>query len=194
MFVASGVGPFSGQSPFPDYAPDKIAYAITVTWRRGAAPLRHSMRRLAKHKYLLGEATWRAPGLGTPHSHCVWAEDIWVKFPNLKRLVDEISARLVARRACRQGQAQVQDRVRRGSQEGHVQAHGREGRLMNSGEQKPKGGGRRRLRRTPKSQVDPAALDEVRALLTDRPRRCVAHRACPHSRRAPRISRCSPSK
>jgi len=33
-------------------------------------------------------------------------------------------------------------------------------------------GGRRRPPRTPKGrQIDPAALDEVRALLTDRPRR-----------------------
>ena len=43
---------------------------------------------------------------------------------------------------------------------------------MKAGEQQPKTGGRRRPPRTPKGrQVDPAALDEVRALLTDRPRR-----------------------
>ena len=43
---------------------------------------------------------------------------------------------------------------------------------MNAGEQQPKTGGRRRPPRTPKGrQIDPAALDEVRALLTDRPRR-----------------------
>ena len=43
---------------------------------------------------------------------------------------------------------------------------------MNAGEQQPRTGGRRRSPRTPKGrQVDPAALDEVRALLTDRPRR-----------------------
>jgi formate dehydrogenase beta subunit len=43
---------------------------------------------------------------------------------------------------------------------------------MNAGEQQPMTGGRRRPPRTPKGrQIDPAALDEVRALLTDRPRR-----------------------
>ena len=43
---------------------------------------------------------------------------------------------------------------------------------MNAVEQQPKSGGRRRPPRTPKGrQIDPAALDEVRALLTDRPRR-----------------------
>ena len=43
---------------------------------------------------------------------------------------------------------------------------------MKAGEQQPKAGGRRRPPRTPKGrQIDPAALEEVRALLTDRPRR-----------------------
>ena len=43
---------------------------------------------------------------------------------------------------------------------------------MNALEQQPKTGGRRRPPRTPKGrQIDPAALEEVRALLTDRPRR-----------------------
>jgi len=43
---------------------------------------------------------------------------------------------------------------------------------MNVGEQQHMTGGRRRSPRTPKGrQVDPAALDEVRALLTDRSRR-----------------------
>jgi formate dehydrogenase len=43
---------------------------------------------------------------------------------------------------------------------------------MNAGEQQPKTGGRRKPPRTPKGrQVDPAALEEVRALLTDKPRR-----------------------
>ncbi len=43
---------------------------------------------------------------------------------------------------------------------------------MKAAEQQPKTGGRRRPPRTPKGrQIDPAALDEVRALLTDRPRR-----------------------
>jgi NADH:ubiquinone oxidoreductase subunit F (NADH-binding)/NADH:ubiquinone oxidoreductase subunit E len=43
---------------------------------------------------------------------------------------------------------------------------------MNAGEQQRANGGRRRPPRTPKGrQIDPVALDEVRALLTDRPRK-----------------------
>src|SRR3984885_6484154 len=81
MFVASGVGPYSGQSVhFRNFAPDKIEYAIN---RYAFEAQRHFGildARLAGQKYMLGENTW-------------------VKFPNLKRLVDEISARPAAQRA-----------------------------------------------------------------------------------------------
>ena len=101
MFVASGVGPYSGQLVhFKVYAPDKIEYAIN---RYAFETQRHFGildARLAKQKYMLGDTytivdmdVWgwaRLMPLGEP---------AWTKFPNLKRLVDEVSARPAAQRA-----------------------------------------------------------------------------------------------
>jgi GSH-dependent disulfide-bond oxidoreductase len=101
MFVASGVGPYSGQLVhFRVYAPDKIDYAIN---RYAFETQRHFGildARLAKQKYLLGD-TYTIVDMD------VWGwarlmplgEAAWPKFPNLKRLVDEISARPAAQRA-----------------------------------------------------------------------------------------------
>jgi GSH-dependent disulfide-bond oxidoreductase len=103
MFVASGVGPYSGQSVhFRNAAPDKIEYAIN---RYAFEAQRHFGildARLAKHKYMLGDtytivdmAVWGWARL----IPMVLGEAAWAKFPNLKRLVDEISARPAAQRA-----------------------------------------------------------------------------------------------
>jgi GST-like protein len=103
MFVASGVGPFSGQSVhFRHYAPEKIHYAINRYMYEAQRHYGILDARLAKHKYLVGEAygivdmaVWGWARL-IPHA---LGEDYWAKFPNLKRLVDEISARPAAQRA-----------------------------------------------------------------------------------------------
>ncbi|HZT24417.1 MAG TPA: glutathione S-transferase N-terminal domain-containing protein [Pseudolabrys sp.] len=103
MFVASGVGPFSGQSVhFRHYAPEKIEYAINRYMYETQRHYSIVNERLGKHKYMVGDA------------YCIvdmavwgWArlipnalgENFWPKFPNLKRLVDEISARPAAARA-----------------------------------------------------------------------------------------------
>ncbi len=103
MFIASGVGPYSGQSVhFRNAAPDKIEYALN---RYAFEAQRHFGildARLAKHKYVLGDtytivdmALWGWARL-VP---MVLGEGAWAKFPNLKRLVDEISARPAAQRA-----------------------------------------------------------------------------------------------
>ena len=103
MFVASGVGPYSGQSVhFRTYAPEKNPYAIN---RYAYEAQRHFGildARLAKSRYLLG-------GTYTIVDMDVWGwarlipnvlgEGGWDKFPNLKRLVDEINARPAAQRA-----------------------------------------------------------------------------------------------
>jgi GST-like protein len=103
MFVASGVGPFAGQSVhFRNYAPEKIPYAIN---RYVYEALRHFgilNDRLGKQKYMVGDAY-------SVVDMAVWGwarlipvsvgEENWAKFPNLKRLVDEISARPAAARA-----------------------------------------------------------------------------------------------
>lgn len=103
FFVASGVGPFAGQSVhFRSYAPEKIEYAMN---RYAYEAQRHFGildARLAKRKYVLGDAY-------TIVDMAVWGwarlvpaalgEQAWAKFPNLKRLVDEISARPAAKAA-----------------------------------------------------------------------------------------------
>ena len=90
MFVASGVGPYSGQSVhFRMYAPEKNEYAIN---RYAFEAQRHFGildARLAKQKYMLGDtytivdmAVW-GWARGMP---IVLGEAAWAKFPNLKRL------------------------------------------------------------------------------------------------------------
>jgi GST-like protein len=103
MFVASGVGPFSGQSVhFRNYAPEKIEYAINRYMYEAQRHYAILDARLAKQKYMLGEtytivdmAVWGWARL-IPNA---LGEGYWAKFPNLKRLVDEISARPAAARA-----------------------------------------------------------------------------------------------
>ena len=103
MFVATGVGPYSGQSVhFKNYAPEKQSYAIN---RYDFEAERHYGildRRLAAVPYMLGEtytivdmAVWgwaqRIP--------LVRGENTWRDMPNLSRLVNEIDARPAAERA-----------------------------------------------------------------------------------------------
>ena len=121
MFVASGVGPFSGQSVhFRHYAPEKIPYALNRYMYEAQRHFGILDARLAKQKYMVGDtyaivdmAVWGWARL----IPTALGEEDWAKFPNLKRLVDEISraAGGGARQRTAQ-QAQVQDRVRRGSQ------------------------------------------------------------------------------
>jgi GST-like protein len=103
MFVASGVGPFSGQAVhFKHHATEKVGYAHN---RYQFEALRHYgivNDRLAKHKYMVGE-TYTIVDMD------VWGwarmvpfilgDDAWAKLPNVKRLVDEISARPAAVKA-----------------------------------------------------------------------------------------------
>ena len=103
MFVASGVGPYSGQSVhFRAYAPDKIDYALN---RYAYEAQRHFGildARLTKQKYMIGDTytivdmdVWGWARL----MPTVLGDAAWAKFPHLKRLVDEIGARPAAQRA-----------------------------------------------------------------------------------------------
>ena len=103
MFVASGIGPYSGQLVhFRTYAPEKNEYAIN---RYAFEAQRHFGivdARLAKHKYMVGDTytivdmdLWGWARLIPMFS----GEAAWAKFPNLKRLVEEISAQPAAQRA-----------------------------------------------------------------------------------------------
>jgi GSH-dependent disulfide-bond oxidoreductase len=103
FFVSSGVGPYSGQSVhFRNYAPEKIAYAINRYAFEAGRHFGIINTRLAKNKYMLGDTytivdmnVWGWARL-MPN---ILGEGAWGKFPNLKRLVDEISARPAAQRA-----------------------------------------------------------------------------------------------
>ena len=102
MFVASGIGPFTGQYVhFKTYAPEKIAYA---TNRYEFEALRHWRivdERLGKNKYMVGD-TYSVVDMAL----WGWARllpnilgDQAAKFANVKRLVDEITARPAAQKA-----------------------------------------------------------------------------------------------
>jgi GSH-dependent disulfide-bond oxidoreductase len=103
MFVASGVGPFAGQSVhFRHYAPEKIDYATNRYVYEARRHFGILDARLSKHRYMLGDtytivdmAVWGWARL----IPTVLGETAWAKYPNLKRLVDEISARPAAQRA-----------------------------------------------------------------------------------------------
>jgi len=98
-----GLGPMAGQNHhFNMYAPEKIPYAIN---RYAFEARRHAGildGRLAKHKYMLGEAytivdmnVWGWARI-LPN---VLGDGAFDKYKNLKRLVDEISARPTAQKA-----------------------------------------------------------------------------------------------
>ena len=103
MFVASGVGPFAGQSVhFRNYAPETIPYAINRYMYEAQRHFGILDARLAKRNYMLGDtytivdmAVWGWARL----IPTVLGETAWAKFSNLKRLVDQISARPAAQRA-----------------------------------------------------------------------------------------------
>ena len=103
FFVASGVGPFAGQSVhFRNYAPEKIQYAVNRYMYEAQRHFGILDARLAKQKYMLGDTytivdmnVWGWARL-MPN---VLGEGAWDKFKNLKRLVDEVSARPAAQKA-----------------------------------------------------------------------------------------------
>ncbi len=103
MFIASGIGPFSGQSVhFRNFAPEPKVYALNrydfEAWRHWRILEAH----LAKNHYMLGDAY-------TLVDMALWGwarvvpfvlgVDPWAQLPNVKRLLDEINARPAAQRA-----------------------------------------------------------------------------------------------
>jgi GST-like protein len=103
MFVATGIGPFSGQAVhFRHHATEKIAYANTRYQFEAQRHYGIANERLATRRYLVGDTytiadmdLWGWARM-VPY---ILGEDAWAKFPNVKRLVDEINARPAAQRA-----------------------------------------------------------------------------------------------
>ncbi len=103
MFIASGIGPYSGQAVhFKHFAPEPKAYAVN---RYDFEAQRHwnlVEARLAKHRYMLGDvytivdmAVW---GWARAVPFFLGAQ-AWEALPNVKRHLDVISARPAAQRA-----------------------------------------------------------------------------------------------
>jgi GSH-dependent disulfide-bond oxidoreductase len=103
MFVATGVGPYSGQAVhFIHYAPEPKAYAVQ---RYSFEAQRHwgiVDAQLAKHRYMLGDtytlvdmAVW---GWARAAAR-VLGEEAWGKLTHVKRHLDEINARPAGIRA-----------------------------------------------------------------------------------------------
>ncbi|MFN0315232.1 MAG: glutathione S-transferase family protein [Burkholderiales bacterium] len=98
MFVASGIGPYSGQAVhFRHYAPEPKEYALNRYDFEAERHWKIIDERLGKGRYMLG-ATYTIADMA------VWGwarlvplvlggEENWAKLPNLKRLLDEINAR-----------------------------------------------------------------------------------------------------
>lgn len=101
MFVASGVGPFSGQAVhFRVVAPEPKEYALN---RYDFEAQRHWQiieDRLGDNRYMLGDdysivdmAIWGWARMGP---FVLDDKELWDRMPNLKRLLDEINARPAA--------------------------------------------------------------------------------------------------
>ncbi|MBM6596703.1 glutathione S-transferase family protein [Microvirga pudoricolor] len=103
MFIASGMSPFSGQAVhFRHFAPETVPYAQNRYSYEAERHYRVLDDRLKDRRYLVAEtytiadmAMWGWARV-TPF---VMGDDAWSKFPNLKRLVDEINERPAAIRA-----------------------------------------------------------------------------------------------
>src|SRR5436190_12543325 len=103
MFVAGGVGPFAGQSVhFRNHAPEQIPYAVNRYMYEAQrhfgildARLARQARMVRGTYTIVDMAVWGWARL-IPN---VLGEPAWAKFPNLRRLVDEIGARPAAQRA-----------------------------------------------------------------------------------------------
>ncbi|WP_027921796.1 glutathione S-transferase family protein [Pseudomonas sp. URMO17WK12:I12] len=103
MFVATGIGPYSGQTVhFKHYAPEPKDYAVTrytfEAWRHWTI----INDRLANLPYMLGNeytlvdmAVW-GWARAVPF---ILGDEAWGKLSNVKRLLDEINARPAAQRA-----------------------------------------------------------------------------------------------
>jgi GSH-dependent disulfide-bond oxidoreductase len=103
MFVASGVGPYSGQAVhFKHYAPAGLDYPLNRYRYEAQRHYDILDTRLATRRYMLGD-------IYTIVDMAVWGwarvlpfvlgESAWEKLPHLQRLFDEISARPAAVRA-----------------------------------------------------------------------------------------------
>jgi GSH-dependent disulfide-bond oxidoreductase len=103
MFVASGVGPFSGQAVhFRHHAPEPKGYALNRYDFEAERHWKIIDDRLARQAHMVGPkysiADMCVWGWARLVPHVLGNAQAWSQFPNLKRLVDEINARPAAAR------------------------------------------------------------------------------------------------
>jgi GST-like protein len=103
MFIASGIGPFSGQAVhFKRYAPEQVPYAVA---RYDFEAHRHwglLNDRLATRRYLVGDAYSIVDMAMWGWARAIpfiFGDEGYAALPNVKRLFDEINARPAAARA-----------------------------------------------------------------------------------------------
>ena len=103
MFVATGIGPYSGQAVhFTHHAPEKLAYAINRYQFEARRHYGILDARLANHRYILGDTYTIVDMAAWGWSRLIgfmMGADAWARLPNLRRLLDEINARPAAQRA-----------------------------------------------------------------------------------------------
>jgi GST-like protein len=103
MFIATGMGPYSGQAVhFKHFAPKDLEYAHNRYQFEANRHYGILNDHLAKNRYMVGDtysiadmAFWGWARMAP----FVLGDDVFAKYPNVKRLLDEISARPAASRA-----------------------------------------------------------------------------------------------
>lgn len=103
MFLATGLGPFSGQNThFVHYAPERVPYALERYKYEAERHFGILEKRLADRPFILGDAytivdmdAWGWSRLLT----FVLGDGAWDRYPNVTRFTNAISARPAAQRA-----------------------------------------------------------------------------------------------
>jgi GST-like protein len=103
MFVATGLGPYSGQAVhFKHFAPKELEYAHNRYQFEAHRHYKILDDHLANSRYMVGDAygivdmaLWGWARMAP----FVLGDDAFTKYPNVKRLLDEVSARPAATRA-----------------------------------------------------------------------------------------------
>src|ERR1700758_1807058 len=103
MFIATGLGPYSGQAVhFKHFAPKELEYAHNRYQFEAHRHYGILNDHLAKSRYMVGDtytiadmAFWGWARMAP----FVLGDEVFAKYPNVKRLLDEVSARPAAPRA-----------------------------------------------------------------------------------------------
>ena len=103
MFIATGLGPYSGQAVhFKNYAPEPMPYALNRYMFEAKRHYGIINARLSKDRYMLGDkytivdmALWG----WARNVPMILGDTAWTEWPNLKRLIDEINGRPAVARA-----------------------------------------------------------------------------------------------